>query len=180
MTDSEWKIFETLLPPKPDTLRGRPQENSRRNIVDGILYIIRTGGSWRMMPSDLPHWKTCYHYFWLWAKLGYWEKIHHSIRDLARLAVDPPPTAAIIDSQSVRTASQPGVRGDDVGKKITGRKRHILVDTQGNILALKVTTADVQDRDGAKLLLNVLTMAFGWLMLIWAHLGRRWLRGKAD
>ncbi len=81
------------------------------------------------------------------------------------------PTAAIIDRQSVRTASQPGVRGDDAGKKITGRKRHILVDTQGNILALKVTTADVQDRDGAKLLLNVLTMAFGWLMLIWADGG---------
>ena len=78
------------------------------------------------------------------------------------------PTTAIIDSQSVRTASQPGVRGYDAGKKITGKKRHILVDTQGNILALKVTTADVQDRDGAKLLLNVLMMAFGWLMLIWA------------
>ena len=81
------------------------------------------------------------------------------------------PTAAIIDSQSVRTASQSGVRGYDAGKKITGRKRHVLVDTQGNILALKVTTADVQDRDGAKLLLNVLTMAFGWLMLIWADGG---------
>ena len=81
------------------------------------------------------------------------------------------PTAAIIDSQSVRTASQAGVRGYDAGKKITGRKRHVLVDTQGNILALKVTTADVQDRDGAKLLLNVLTVAFGWLMLIWADGG---------
>jgi putative transposase len=80
MTDSEWKIFETLLPPKPDTLRGRPQENSRRNIVDGILYMIRTGGSWRMMPSDLPHWKTCYHYFRLWAKLGYWEKKPRPLR----------------------------------------------------------------------------------------------------
>ena len=81
------------------------------------------------------------------------------------------PTAAIIDSQSVRTASQSGVRGYDAGKKITGRKRHVLVDTQGNILALKVTTADVQDRDGAKLLLNVQTVAFGWLMLIWADGG---------
>ena len=81
------------------------------------------------------------------------------------------PTAAIIDSQSVRTASQPGVRGYDAGKKITGRKRHVLVDTMGNILALKVTTADVQDRDGARLLLNVLTLAFGWLKLIWADGG---------
>lgn len=81
------------------------------------------------------------------------------------------PTAAIIDSQSVRTASQSGVRGYDAGKKITGRKRHVLVDTLGNILALKVTTADVQDRDGAQLLLNVLTVAFGWLKLIWADGG---------
>lgn len=81
------------------------------------------------------------------------------------------PTAAIIDSQSVRTASQSGVRGYDAGKKITGRKRHVLVDTQGNILALKVTTADVQDRDGAQLLLNVLSVAFGWLKLIWADGG---------
>jgi len=81
------------------------------------------------------------------------------------------PTAAIIDSQSVRTASQSGVRGYDAGKKITGRKRHVLVDTLGNILALKVTTADVQDRDGAQLLLNVLAVAFGWLRLIWADGG---------
>ena len=144
MTDSEWEILEPLLPPKPDTLRGRPQENSRRSIVDGILYICRTGGSWRMMTNDLTHWKTCYHYFRLWAKLGYWERIHHAIRDMARLAVGKKaPTAAMIDSQSVRTASQSGVRGYDAGKKITGRQRHFLLDTLGDILALKVTTADV-------------------------------------
>jgi putative transposase len=87
MTDSEWKILATLLPAKPDTLRGRPQEHSRRDIIDGILYIIRTGGAWRMMPNDLPHWKTCYHYSRLWAKLGYWEQIHNALRDMARLAV---------------------------------------------------------------------------------------------
>lgn len=81
------------------------------------------------------------------------------------------PTAAIIDSQNVRTASQPGVRGYDAGEKITGRERHILVDTPGIILALKITTADVRDRDGACLLLGVLTMAFGWLKLIWADGG---------
>ena len=92
---------------------------------------------------------------------------------MARLAVGKksPDRCVVIDSQSIRTASQPGVRGYDAGKKITGRKRHVLVDTLGNILALKVTTADVQDRDGAKLMLNVLTMAFGWLILIWADGG---------
>ena len=86
MTDSEWEILEPLLPTKPDTLRGRPQEHSRRSIIDGILYIIRTGGAWRMMPNDLPHWKTCYHYFRLWAKLGHWKRIHTALRDMARLA----------------------------------------------------------------------------------------------
>ena len=86
MTDSEWEILETLLPPKPDTLRGRPREHSRREIIDGILYILRTGGAWRMMPNDLPHWKTCYHYFRLRAKPGHWERIHTTPRDMARLA----------------------------------------------------------------------------------------------
>lgn len=85
MTDSEWEILESLLPVKPGTLRGRPVEHSRRSIVDGILYIIRTGGAWRMMPNDLPPWKTCYHYFRLWAKLGYWERVHNTLRDMVRL-----------------------------------------------------------------------------------------------
>ena len=91
------------------------------------------------------------HYFRFWAKLVYQEQVHPTIRDMARLAVGKKaPTTAIIDCQSVRTASQPGGRGNDAGKKITGRRRHILIDTQGNILALKVMTANVQDRDGAK------------------------------
>jgi putative transposase len=85
-TDSEWAILEPLLPSQPDTLRGRPRENSRRSIVDGILYIIRTGGAWRKMPNDLPHWKTCYHYVRLWAKQGHWELIHTALRDAVRLA----------------------------------------------------------------------------------------------
>jgi putative transposase len=86
LTDTEWKILEPLLPPKTDTMRGRPVENPRREIIDGILYTLRTGGAWRMMPNDLPHWKTCYHYFRLWAKLGHWERIHSGLRDMARIA----------------------------------------------------------------------------------------------
>ncbi len=142
LTDSEWGILHPLLPVESSmSQRGRPPEHTRRSIIDGILYIIRTGGAWRMMPNDLPHWKTCYHYFRIWAKQGIWEKIHHTLRDKVRLASGKKaPTAAILDSQSVRTASQPGVRGFDAGKKITGRKRHVLVDTLGNILALKVTS----------------------------------------
>jgi putative transposase len=86
LTDTEWEILQPLLPHKADTMRGRPVENPRRAIIDGILYILRTGGAWRMMPNDLPHWKTCYHYFRLWAKLGHWERIHSTLRDMARLA----------------------------------------------------------------------------------------------
>jgi transposase len=86
LTDCEWTILEKLLPVAALTLRGRPVIHSKRHIVDGILYIIRTGGAWRMMPNDLPHWKTCYHYFRLWAKQGIWEQVHHSLRDQARLA----------------------------------------------------------------------------------------------
>lgn len=85
LTDSEWEVLRPLLPDSPTGLRGRPREHSRRQILNGIPYIIRTGGAWRLMPHDLPHWKTCYHYFRLWAKQGYWERIHHAIRDLARL-----------------------------------------------------------------------------------------------
>jgi putative transposase len=85
LTENEWEILESLLPAEPLTLRGRPQIHARREILNGILYILRTGGAWRMMPHDLPHWKTCYHYFRLWAKQGWWKKIHDSLRDRARL-----------------------------------------------------------------------------------------------
>lgn len=85
LNDSEWELIRPLLPDSPLTMRGRPREHSRRSILNGIFYILRTGGAWRMMPNDLPHWKTCYHYFRLWAKQGHWERIHHAIRDLARL-----------------------------------------------------------------------------------------------
>lgn len=85
LTDPEWEILVELLPKSNPTLRGRPPKHSKREIIDGILYIIRTGGSWRMMPNDLPSWKTCYHYFRIWAKQGIWEKVHNELRDRARL-----------------------------------------------------------------------------------------------
>lgn len=84
--DVEWEILKKLLPTNKPYTRGRPPEYSRRSIIDGILYIIRTGGAWRMMPHDLPHWKTCYHYFRIWAKQGVWYELHEKLRDLARLA----------------------------------------------------------------------------------------------
>ena len=173
LTESEWEILVKILPKTNPQLRGRPAKHSKRAIIDGILYVVRSGAGWRMMPHDLPPWKTCYHYFRIWAKQGVWENIHHYLRDLARLkAGKKASTAAIIDSQSVRTTSHPGDRGYDAGKKITGRKRHVLVDTLGFILLLKVTSADVQDREGARLLLlEKLKTTFGWLRVIWADGG---------
>lgn len=87
LTEKEWEVLRELLPKRATlTRRGRREKHSRRSIVDGILYIIRTGGAWRMMPNDLPAWKTCYHYFRLWARQGIWEKVHQELRDKARLA----------------------------------------------------------------------------------------------
>jgi putative transposase len=156
-------ILSPLLPSRSDTLRGRPEENSRRSIVDGILYILHTGGAWRMMPNDLPHWKTCYHYFRLWSRWRYWKKIHDTLRDLARKALEKKaPTAAVIDSPRVRTACQPGPRGHDAAKKINGRKRYVPVDTFGFPLALRVAIAAVHGLDGDRMLPAVLMLAFRW------------------
>ena len=87
LSDLEWETVRPLLPKAPTGLRGRPREHSRRDLLNGIFYILRTGGAWRFMPNDLPNWKTCYHYFRLWAKQGHWERIHDAIRDLVRTKV---------------------------------------------------------------------------------------------
>jgi len=87
LNDNEWEILRKLIPKPSLSLRGRPVSNSKRSIIDGILYIIRSGAAWRMMPNDLPHWKTCYHYFRIWAKQGVWLNIHEILRDQARLAL---------------------------------------------------------------------------------------------
>jgi putative transposase len=84
LTDAEWAIIRPILPDASTGLRGRPREHSRRDLLNGIFYILRTGGAWHFMPNDLPPWKTCYHYFRLWAKQGHWERIHDALRDLVR------------------------------------------------------------------------------------------------
>jgi transposase len=87
LNDDEWEVLRKLIPKPPLSLRGRPVSYTKRSIIDGILYIIRSGAGWRMMPNDLPHWKTCYHYFRIWAKQGVWIRIHDSLRDKARLSL---------------------------------------------------------------------------------------------
>lgn len=171
LSDVEWQRIEPHLPaPKPG---GRPRVHSLREILNAIFYIVRSGCTWRMLPHDLPPWKTVYHYFRLWRKDGTWERINSALREEVRVAAgrEPEPSAAVLDSQSVKTTETPGVRGYDAGKKVNGRKRHLLVDTLGLLLMVIVHAANIQDRDGAKLLLEKARRRFPRLRLIWADGG---------
>jgi putative transposase len=168
LTDAEWESLVPLVPAVKSG--GRPPKHRRREILNGIFYAVRSGGAWHLLPHDLPPWRTVYHYFWLWRRTGVWPQIHDTLREQVRGAADrnTNPSAAILDSQSIRTSEAGGVRGDDGGKKIRGRKRHILVDTLGLLLLVVVTAANVQDRNGAQLLLSPLAQQFRRLRLIWA------------
>ena len=156
LTDEQWQILRKLLPQASS--RGRPQTVCRRAVLNAIFYVLRTGCAWRFLPHDFPKWKTVYGIFFAWRNDGTWERIHDALRVQLRRREGrkTSPSAAVIDSQTVKTTEVGGPRGYDAGKKINGRKRHIVVDTLGLILAVVVHPANVQDYDGAVQVLGLL------------------------
>ena len=177
LNDTQWLKIQPYLPTEAQT--GRPREHSWRVILNAIFYILQSGCSWRMLPKDLPPWQTVYHYFRLWRKNGFWEALNHILREEVRRKrhkKKPQPSASILDSQSIKTSEGGLACGFDAGKKITGRKRHALVDTLGLLMKVSVTAGNVQDREGARLLLNDFAKQeklIQRLALIWADGGYR-------
>lgn len=173
ISDPEWDLIKSMIPAQRKRKRGKKREVNMRQVVNAIFYILRAGCSWRMMPHDLPACLTVYSYFHRWQRKGIWQKIHSRLRSQLRELErrDPEPSAGIIDSQTVKTTEKGGVKGYDAGKKINGRKRHILVDTMGLILMVVVHAASIQHRDGAKLVFDKIFHVFPKLHLIWADAG---------
>jgi transposase len=181
LTDAQWEILEPLLPVPAGF--GRPPHPARQ-IIDAIFYNLRTGCQWRLLPKEFGPWQTVYGRFRLWKKNGVWTALNDRLRAKIRVAVGKRcrPTAAILDSQTVRSSDHTGNTGYDAAKKTKGRKRHLLVDTLGLILGVMVTSASTPEGAGAQALLARVLIWLTWLRLLWVDSGysgqsfARWVR----
>lgn len=175
LSDEQWQLVHDLIPEvrSDRVVGGRPAKYDRKEVLNAILYVARTGCQWRLLPHDLPHWKTAYRYFVLWHEAGVFEAINDRLRvDIrVRAGRNPDPSAGIIDSQSVKVVANIGYSGFDGAKKVNGRKRHIVTDTLGLLLEVVVHEASLSDRVSAETVLTKVRVQFKRIKTIFADQG---------
>ncbi|MBB5935576.1 transposase [Streptomyces zagrosensis] len=173
LTDEMWEIIQPLLPVRDLRKGGGVREYGDRLVLDSVFYVLRSGCQWRMLPLDLMPWDAAHRWFTTWRRDGTWDRVHGELRSWVRIAAgrDREPSAAVIDAQSIKTSEGGEARGFDAGKRTTGRKRHVIVDTMGLLLVVAVTSASVQDRAGGRIVLTRLAAGFRTVAWVWADGG---------